>query len=344
VSVPARGVRELLDRVESLGARPVHAQRILGAWLRGLPLDEAASRPGGRFPDALAAALPELERDLAALAVEIAREPAGDGSCRVLLRLGSGRTVEGVHLPREGLCVSTQVGCAVGCRFCRTGEEGLLSQLSALEILAQVARARRERPVRRIVFMGMGEPSHNLDAVLDAIRALGTLGRTAHKSLVFSTVGAPEAFARLVASDVRPGLALSLHSLDAARREELLPRAPRVPPATLLEAALSYADRTTYPLLVQWTLLEGVNDDPGEARDLAARLAGRRAIVNYIPFNAVEGSGFCRPPIERCVELVRTMKAAGVMSTLRRSAGQEVEAGCGQLRARSALAGRGSAP
>jgi 23S rRNA (adenine2503-C2)-methyltransferase len=175
--------------------------------------------------------------------------------------------------------------------------------------------------------------------VLDAATALGTEGGLANKSVVFSTVGDPRVFDRLLAGAVRPALALSLHTLDAARRAYLLPRAPRIAPVELLEAALAYAERTTYPLLVQWTLLEGVNDSSDEARQLASLLRGRLAIVNYIPFNAVEGSGFRRPATGRCVELVRKVKACGVTSTLRWSAGQDVDAGCGQLRARRARPG-----
>lgn len=334
MELDAKTTAELRARIGALGATPAQAVRILGAWLRGRPLEEAAGRRTGALPRAATRALPELAAALDGLAAEIARQAGPDDSCRKLHRLRSGRTVESVDLPREGLCVSTQVGCAVGCRFCKTGEKGLVAQLASLEILAQVAAARRERVVRRVVFMGMGEPSHNVAAVRDAIVALGTEGRLAHKNLVFSTVGDPGTIAALAGWPVRPGLALSLHTLDAGLRAELLPRAPRVPPEELLEAGLAYADRTTYPLLVQWTLLDGVNDSPEEARRLAARLAGRRALVNYIPFNAVEGNGYRRPPIERCVALVREAKAAGAWSTLRCSAGQEIDGACGQLHAR----------
>jgi 23S rRNA (adenine2503-C2)-methyltransferase len=328
-------VESLRERLAAAGARPVHVRRIVRAWIRGRPFEEPVRPRTPRRSAALQAALPGVRAELDGLLTEVSAHPAPDGSCRRLLRLRSGRTVETVDLPRGGLCVSTQVGCAVGCRFCRTGEDGLLQQLTALEILAQVAAARRERTVRRVVFMGMGEPSHNLRAVLDAVTALGEEGGLAHKNLVFSTVGETAVLDRLLAERVRPGLALSLHALDPARRADLLPRAPREDPAELLRAGLDYAERTTYPLLVQWTLLDGVNDSPAEARRLADLLRGRLAVVNYIPFNVVEGTGFRRPPIGRCVELVRTVKAAGVRATLRMSAGQDVDAGCGQLRARA---------
>mgnify|MGYP006281015067 CR=1 FL=1 len=337
---PGRTVTDLRARLRSMGARDVHVGPLMRAWLEGRGLDAASDRRGrggGRTPRrsrALEAALPGAERVLDELVSEVHRADAGDGTRRRVLRLRSGRTIESVDLPRDGLCVSTQVGCAVGCRFCKTGEDGLLQQLSSLEILAQVVGARRERAVRRVVFMGMGEPANNLDAVLDAIEALGTDGGMAHKNLAFSTVGDPAVFDRLAAGRVRPALSLSLHSLDPEARQEMLPRAPRIQPRALLTAALDYADRVSHPLQVQWTLLAGSNDDDAQADRLADALRGRRAIVNYIPFNAVEGSGFERPPIDRCVELVRRVRRAGVVATLRFSAAVEVDGGCGQLRAR----------
>jgi len=335
----ARDLAGLNRHLEGLGARAPQARRLLGAWLTGAPLAGAHGAQGPQPSRALLGRLQELQEDLDGLVRELERHPAEDGSARLLLALRSGATVEAVALPREGVCVSSQVGCAVGCRFCKTGESGLLQQLTSLELLAQVAHVRRARAVRRVVFMGMGEPAHNLGAVLDAITALGTHARLPHKNLVLSTVGEPAVFERLLANPVRPALALSLHTLDDALRAELLPRAPRVGVEALLDAALDYADRTTYPLLVQWTVLAGTNDGVDQARALGERLAGRRAIVNFIPFNAVEGNGWSRPPIERCVVLVRAVRACGTLATLRRSAGQAVDGGCGQLRAR-ALAAR----
>jgi 23S rRNA (adenine2503-C2)-methyltransferase len=335
----ARDLAGLTRHLEALGARAPQVRLLLRAWLCGEPLARACPPLGPRASRALEERLGELQGDLDGLLRELERHPAADGSARLLLALRTGRTVETVELARGGVCVSTQVGCAVGCRFCKTGEAGLLAQLSSLEILAQVAHVRRSRPVRRVVLMGMGEPAHNLPAVLDALAALGTHARLPHKNLVLSTVGETALFGRLLEHAVRPALALSLHTLDDTLRAELLPRAPRVAAAELVAAALDYADRTTYPLLVQWTVLADVNDSEAEAHELAARLSGRRAIVNFIPFNAVEGSGWSRPPIERCVALVRAVRSRGVLATLRRSAGQDVDGGCGQLRAR-AVAGR----
>src|SRR5262249_38277079 len=156
-----------------------------------------------------------------------------------------------------------------GCTFCWTGREGLLRNLTSAEILAQVAIARRRRPVRRVVLMGMGEPAHNMAEVLEALSRLGTEGRLGHKQLVFSTVGDRRVFERLPANDVKPALAISLHTTDARKREVLLPRAPRIVPEELIELAEAYARKTTWPIQYQWTLLEGVNDGDDELERLA---------------------------------------------------------------------------
>ena len=176
---------------------------------------------------------------LAGLARLRSEHPGQDGSARLLVELADGQTVESVLLAPgriAGLCVSTQVGCAVGCVFCMTGQGGLLRQLGSAEIVAQVALARTRRAVNKVVFMGMGEPAHNLDAVLEAIDLLGTVGNIGHKNLVFSTVGDARVFERLPLGRVKPALALSLHTTDAALRARLLPRAPRIDPAGWLSA------------------------------------------------------------------------------------------------------------
>src|SRR6202000_3538242 len=170
----------------------------------------------------------------------------------VLVGRGDAQTVESVLLPRDGLCVSTQVGCAVGCVFCMTGRDGLLRQVGSAEIVAQVALARSKRFVKKVVFMGMGEPAHNLDNVMEAIDFMGTFGGIGHKNLVLSTVGDPRVSARLAApAEVRPALALSLHTSKPALREELLPRAPRLTPQEIVEAGETYARASGYPVQYQ---------------------------------------------------------------------------------------------
>ena len=199
---------------------------------------------------------------------------------------------------------------------------------------SQVALARCLRPVTKVVFMGMGEPAHNLDAVLEAIDLLGTAGGIGHKSLVFSTVGDRRAFARLPQGRVRPALALSLHSTDAALRARLLPRAPAISPDELVALGDVYARATHYPMQVQWTLLEGINDTGDEIDGLVRLLAGKLAVLNLIPYNAVEGLAWSRPSSEGAATMARELNRRGILTKLRRSAGQDVQAGCGQLRAR----------
>ena len=334
---PLTELSTLRAQLRSLGAGPKHEAHLLRSWARALPVERPRRRMETFLPKALQRAWPALSQQLESLAQLKSRHPAEDGSERLLIALHDGQTVETVLLPRGGLCVSTQVGCAVGCRFCMTGTEGLLRQLGSAEIVAQVARARSLRAVNKVVFMGMGEPSHNLEAVLEAIELLGTEGGIGHKNLVFSTVGDERAFAALPQATVKPALALSLHSTKAELREHLLPRAPRIAPAALVQAADDYARRSGYPVQVQWTLLAGVNDGDDEVEGIVRLLQGRRMMMNLILYNTVEGLPYQRPPIERAVDMARVLNRQGVLTRLRHSAGQDVEGGCGQLRARESV-------
>ena len=328
-------IHEIRDRLRRLGARPAHEQRILRLWSQAKPQD-SGSRPLESFmPTALREDLPQLSESLKQLLSLQSAHPAEDGSVRWLLALQDGLTVETVGLPRDGVCVSSQVGCAVGCVFCMTGREGLIRQVGSAEIVAQVAFARMHRPVKKVVFMGMGEPAHNLENVMEAIDVLGTVGNIAHKSLVFSTVGDPRVFERLPLGLVKPALAVSLHTTRADLRTELLPKAPRMTPDELVEAAEIYARQTGYPIQYQWTLIEGVNDSPEEIEGITRLLKGKYALMNMIPYNTIDDLPFKRPSWERAAEIARTLHQRGILTKLRNSAGQDVEGGCGQLRARA---------
>jgi len=324
----------LHDALAALSDVPRHRDYLLRTWVQALPLARGRRQVENFLPLRARQGWPALQERLEGLATLHSAHEAQDGSQRLLVRLHDGQAVESVLLPRGGLCVSTQVGCAVGCVFCRTGRDGLQRQLGSAEIVAQVVLARRRRAVDKVVFMGMGEPAHNLEAVLEAIGLLGTAGAIAHKNLVFSTVGDPRVFARLAAGPVKPALALSLHSTDDAERARLLPRAPRIGVAELVDAADRYARDTGYPLQVQWTLIEGLNDRDEDVEALARLVRGRHAMVNLIPLNTVDGSGLRRPAALRAAEMARALNRRGVLTRLRQSAGQDVEGGCGQLRSR----------
>ncbi len=331
-------VEALRERLRALGANPRHEHRVLRLWSQALPQTHG-KRPIENFlPSTLRLALPEIERELAALATVHSEHPGEDGSLRRVVALADGQLVESVHMPpgrTPALCVSTQVGCAVGCTFCMTGTTGLVRQLGSAEIVAQVALARANRPVQRVVFMGMGEPAHNLDNVLEAIELLGTAGNIGHKNLVFSTVGDARVFEALPQGRVKPALALSLHTTRAGLRAQLLPRAPRLTPEELVEAGERYARASGYPIQYQWTLLEGINDSEEEIEGLVRLLQGKYAILNLIPYNAVDGLPYRRPSWEAAAEMARRLHRRHILTKLRQSAGQDVDGGCGQLRARA---------
>ncbi len=330
-------ILDIHQRLTDLGALPAHRDRVVRAWLQGKALDAGTRRQHSEhfLPLSVRNGLPQLAEELDGLARIASEHPGADGSARLLVKLADGQMVESVLLPRDGLCVSSQVGCAVGCLFCQTGKSGLLRQVSSAEIIAQVALARRFRPVKKVVFMGMGEPAHNLDNVLEAIDLLGTDGGIGHKNLVFSTVGDPRVFERLPQQRVRPALALSLHSTKAELRERLLPRAPKIAPAELMELGERYARQIGYPIQYQWTLLKGINDGQDELDEILRLFKGKYAVLNVIPYNSLELDEYQRPDGERIVEIVRYLHSRGVLTKVRNSAGQDVDGGCGQLRARA---------
>ncbi|KIZ37194.1 RNA methyltransferase [Stutzerimonas stutzeri] len=330
-------IPDLQQRLADIGAKPRHIGRMTRAWLRGLPLNVGRRQQQAEdfLPLSVRAGLPALSAEIDGLARLRSEHPAADGSARLLVELTDGQMVESVLLPRDGLCVSSQVGCAVGCVFCMTGKSGLLRQLGSAEIVAQVALARRFRPVKKVVFMGMGEPAHNLDNVLEAIDLLGTDGGIGHKNLVFSTVGDMRVFERLPQQRVKPALALSLHSTDAALRQALLPRAPQIAPDELVDLGETYARATGFPIQYQWTLLKGINDNQDEMDGILRLLKGKYAVMNLIPYNSLEDDEYQRPDGERIVQIVRYLHSRGVLTKVRNSAGQDIDGGCGQLRARA---------
>ncbi|UUY06979.1 RNA methyltransferase [Pseudomonas sp. J452] len=331
-------IPDIYQRLADLGALPAHSGRVVRAWLQGKPLNTGTRRQQSEnfLPLSVRAGLPQLGDDLDSLVRLRSEHPGADGSARLLVELSDGQMIESVLLPRGGLCVSSQVGCAVGCVFCQTGKSGLLRQVGSAEIVAQVALARRFRPVKKVVFMGMGEPAHNLDNVLEAIDLLGSEGGIGHKNLVFSTVGDPRVFERLPQQRIKPALALSLHTTDAELRQQLLPRAPRIDPEELMELGEAYARAVDYPIQYQWTLLKGINDSQEEMDEILRLFKGKYAVLNLIPYNSLEADEFQRPDGDRIVQIVRYLHSRGVLTKVRNSAGQDIDGGCGQLRARAA--------
>lgn len=260
---------------------------------------------------------------------------ADDGTDRLVLRCTDGAIVETVAMRRGTVCVSTQVGCAVGCVFCASGMAGLGRNLTAGEIVEQAVHARRRMTINRVVFMGMGEPSANAAAVLEAVSRFKHDAGIGPARQMVSTVGSLEFIDRLHRAAVRPGLALSLHTSRDELRRRLLPRAPSTPVAELIAAVDDYARSTKLPSQYEWTLLAGVNDDEDDVREAARLLRGRFGCLNFIVWNPVEGARFSRPDDDRVRDLVALAREQGIHTTVRHSSGSDADAACGQLRRRA---------
>jgi 23S rRNA (adenine2503-C2)-methyltransferase len=290
---------------------------------------------------------------------------SGDGTCKLLLSLPDGASVESVLIragERNTACLSSQVGCPVGCRFCASGLEGLERNLTAGEIVEQALRIRRlvegdgsqsaavrrgERPrLSNIVMMGMGEPLANYREVLRALRILNApwgLGIGARKITV-STVGLPSQIRRLAHEDLAVNLALSLHAPDEELRRELIPWGRGVRLADLLEACRYYFQQTGREVTLEYVLLEGVNNLPRHAVRLAAIARQIRANVNLLRYNPVPGLPYVRPSAESAFEFQRLLRERGVNVHIRTSRGQDVQAACGQLRRAGAPGPAGPLP
>lgn len=324
----------LINRLKSLGAKDSHVALIMRAACGIVPWPDVDDE---RLPKAVRGVLVETKRafDSAVQPAVVERDEV-TRSVKFVFALKDGHTIETVLLPRDGVCVSSQVGCAVGCVFCMTGRSGLIRQLTDLEIVSQVLEAKKLRPeTKKVVFMGMGEPSHNLANVMSAIDFLGTYSAIGHKNLVLSTVGDKRVFEALETSRVKPALAISLHSTIEEKRRQLLPKAGKITIEELVEKAEIYARATGYPTQYQWTLIDGVNDGEDELANLVALLKGHYAMVNFIGVNAVDNSPYRRPSEDRIKACVTALRKEGIVCTLRDSAAQRIEGGCGQLRSRT---------
>ncbi|HET9754143.1 MAG TPA: 23S rRNA (adenine(2503)-C(2))-methyltransferase RlmN [Myxococcales bacterium] len=317
-------------------------QAALEAWALSRGASPGAARVHARYRLAQAAQRPLPERPARALlqaegpGVELPRADLAadpDGTVRFAVHLDGGAVVETVvisHLSRRTVCLSSQAGCARGCVFCETGRLGLLRNLDASEIVAQYAIAARHLGVRpqNVVFMGMGEPLDNLEEVLRAIAVLREPAGFAvpERRITVSTVGIvprmPELYAR-----TRAQVAVSLHAVDERRRLALLPVARRWPLAEL-RGMIARAPRT---VLLQWTLIEGVNDADADADALVRFCAGLDVRVNLIPLNPGPGREQRAPPMSRCRAFQKRLADAGVRTLLRMPHGRQIGGACGQL-------------
>jgi 23S rRNA (adenine2503-C2)-methyltransferase len=334
-----------LPRVElealcaSLGSRPFRARQLM-QWLyrRGCDDFEAMTDLAKPFRALLAGRaqirVPEI----------LATQRAADGTCKWLLSAGEGQAFEMVYIPetdRGTLCISSQVGCALDCSFCSTAQQGFNRNLSTAEIVGQVWLANRElgfvpggeRIVTNVVLMGMGEPLANLRNVLPALRIfLDDLGfDLSRRRVTLSTSGLVPQIYRL-AQEINVALAVSLHAPDDELRNELVPINRVHPIAELLPACWHYIDEQNgRSVTFEYVMLDGVNDSPSQARALARLLAGHPAKVNLIPFNPYPGARYRRASAEAIARFRDELIRGGVIATVRRTRGEDIDAACGQL-------------
>lgn len=282
---------------------------------------------------------------------------ASDETHKLLLQLRDGNKIECVLIqepPRRTACISTQVGCGMGCVFCASGLNGVIRNLTAGEILEQLVRLRNLTPpdgrLSNIVVMGMGEPLANLDNLIAALDVAGHKDglNIGARHITISTVGLPAKIRRLADLDRQYHLAVSLHAPNDSLRTRIVPTNEQTGIPEILAAADYFFEKTGRQVTYEYVLLGGLNDGVREARELGTLLQGRKAHVNLIPFNDVEGLPYARPTPEALTAFVDTLKRAGISVKVRKRKGSEIDAACGQLRRRveqesAVLAGEGSA-
>ena len=331
---------ELERALEALGRPKFHARQIFG-WIyrRGVTDFQAMS-------DLSLELRAQLGREFVLTTPEVVkREQSSDGTTKFLLRLADGKHIESVCIPDspgDTFCLSTQVGCAMKCAFCLTGRMGIDRNLTAGEIAGQVRVLTRELNLleRRfnIVLMGMGEPLHNYDATMKALRILADEHGFAvsPRRVTLSTVGVLPALERLATEPFMPNLAISLHSTTEEQRDLLVPINRKYGITELLDACRRFPLKRRERITFEYVMLAGVNDSIEDARRLAGLLNGIRAKVNLLPLNEAAGIPFERPSDEAVNRFARTLAERGVTVSVRKSRGRDIRAACGQLITESA--------
>ncbi|WP_080805215.1 23S rRNA (adenine(2503)-C(2))-methyltransferase RlmN [Halomicronema hongdechloris] len=266
------------------------------------------------------------------------RVTAPDDTVKYLLRLADGHIIETVGIPsaqRLTVCVSSQIGCPMACDFCATGKGGFLRNLATHEIVDQVLTVQEDfqQRVSHIVFMGMGEPLLNVDAVVAAIRCLNQDVGISQRAMTLSTVGLPGRIQQLAQHQLQITLAVSLHGSNQSLRERLIPSARHYPFQALLDDCREYVNQTGRRVSFEYILLAGVNDRVNHAIELAEHLRGFQSHVNLIPYNPIDEADYQRPSHRHIRRFVQTLAEHHIAVSVRYSRGLEKSAACGQLRA-----------
>ena len=331
---------QLRAQFAAAGEKPFRADQIMH-WIyrRGEAgfdgMSNISKEMRGKLTDRFEIRTPEL----------LAEQVSKDGTRKWVLRLDGGNAIETVYIPEEGratLCISSQVGCAMDCSFCSTAQQGLNRNMTTAEIIAQVWFAARtlggdfqnDRVISNVVFMGMGEPLANYGAVIPAIKILlDDFGFGLSKRKVTVSTSGLVPFMDRLRSDVDTALAVSLHAPNDELRNQLVPINKKYPVAELMDACRRYTDgkdRKTH-IVYEYVMLDGVNDSPALARDLAKLLSGMPAKVNLIPFNPFPQAGYQRSRPETIKAFADILRAKKIIATTRKTRGDDIDAACGQL-------------
>jgi 23S rRNA (adenine2503-C2)-methyltransferase len=332
---------EMLAWLQARGQASLRARQ-MRRWLligRATSFEQMSDLPK-RLRDELAAAFRPLGSDIARHLVSC------DGTHKLLLRLRDGQVIECVLLQeadRRTVCVSTQVGCGMGCVFCASGLGGVVRNLTAGEILEQLIHARNllsaEERLTNVVVMGMGEPLANLDSLFEALTVATSpqgLGIGA-RHITISTVGLPAKIRRLADLGKQYHLAVSLHAPNDELRTRIVPTNDKTGLSAILEAADYFHATTGRQMTYEYVLLRDINDQPAHAAELAKLLRGRQAHVNLIPFNDVAGLPYRRLTQQALTDFLAILRGEGISVKVRKRKGADIDAACGQLR-RAALA------
>ena len=340
-SVLAADPSELASWMAERGFRPFHARQVF-RWIFERRAEGFAgmSDLSQRLRDA-------LDADWSVFSTTVAlHHVAPDGTDKLLLACPDGRRVECVLMAEEArrtVCISTQVGCGMGCVFCASGLKGVERNLTRGEIVEQVVRLRNllppEERLTNLVVMGMGESLANLDNLIPALDRICSnegLGM-GQRRVTISTVGLPEKMRKLAALDRQYNLAVSLHAPTEALRDELVPINAKVGLRAVVDAADHYFRTSGRRVTFEYVMLRGINDSDAEAKALADLLEAKKAHANLIPYNPVEGLPYERPRPETVRRFEAILRGRGVSVSVRKTKGREIDAACGQLRRRSEL-------
>lgn len=333
--VTALSEAELRTLFESM-KEPVFRSKQVREFLfaKGAPSYDVMTSLSKSLREKLSAAAPLYE-------LKLAKKSDGDDATKWLWKCADGALVESVQIrvpERLTSCLSSQVGCAMGCVFCATGLSGFERHLKSHEILEQYLQMWAQSGLRssHVVFMGMGEPLHNYDEVMATVRALNAPTPTgvgiAARRITISTVGIAPGIRRLADEKLQIELAISLHAPDEATRQKLIPVSKRYPIAEVMDAVEEFSAKTRRMVTYEYVLLAGVNDSVAQANQLARLLRTHPCKANLIPFNPVSDSGYDRPAIEAQEAFKEVLDRANIPTTIRFSKGRRVDAACGQLR------------